>query len=105
MFFRTVYDSDGHKMFMEKLDESIQQHDKEIEKMCNFHYQGFIESVNELLNVKGDTHKLKVRYLVHDVKYVWRFCSYKDKDFAYMNLKCLGPVSVDYKCKIDLFCI
>ena len=61
--FRTVYDSDGHKMFMEKLEESIQQHDKEIEKMCNFHYQGFIESVNELLNVKGDTKKLKVQYV------------------------------------------
>ena len=56
---------------MEKLDESIQHHDKEIEKMCNFHYQGFIESVNELLNVKGDTHKLKVRYLImHDTTYV-----------------------------------
>ena len=59
--FRTVYDSDGHKVFMEKLEESILQHDKEIEKMCNFHYQGFIESVNELLNVKGDTKKLKVQ--------------------------------------------
>ena len=63
IYFRTVYDSDGHKMFMQKLDESITQHDKEIEKMCNFHYQGFIESVNELLNVKGDTHKLKVHIL------------------------------------------
>ncbi|XP_028391174.1 exocyst complex component 6B-like [Dendronephthya gigantea] len=57
---KTVYDSDGHKLFMQKLDESITHHDKEIEKMCNFHYQGFIESVNELLNVKGDTHKLKL---------------------------------------------
>ena len=64
MFFssRTVYDSDGHVAFMEKLDESILSHDKEIEKMCNFHYQGFIESVNELLNVKGDTYKLKVLF-------------------------------------------
>lgn len=57
---KTVYDSDGHKPFMETLEESILSHDKEIEKMCNFHYQGFIESVNELLNVKGDTHKLKL---------------------------------------------
>lgn len=60
-----MYDSNGHKLFTEKLEESIQQHDKEIEKMCNFHYQGFIDSVNELLNVKGDTYKLKVKYNFH----------------------------------------
>ncbi|XP_046851325.1 exocyst complex component 6B-like [Xenia sp. Carnegie-2017] len=56
---KTVYKSEGHEVFMKKLEESIKQHDKEIEKMCNFHYQGFIESINELLNVKGDTYKLK----------------------------------------------
>ena len=68
--FRTVYDSDGHKTFMEKVEESIQHHDKEIEKMCNFHYQGFIESVNELLNVKGDTYKLKVHCLICGITYL-----------------------------------
>ena len=57
---------------MEKLEESIVTHDKEIEKMCNFHYQGFIESVNELLNVKGDTHKLKV----HKLFLLCRFCTF-----------------------------
>ncbi|CAB3998475.1 Hypothetical predicted protein [Paramuricea clavata] len=71
---KTIYDSDGHKMFMEKLDESIQHHDKEIEKMCNFHYQGFIESVNELLNVKGDTYKLKLYVKELDEKFKFSGC-------------------------------
>lgn len=62
-----MYKSEGHEVFMKKLEESIKQHDKEIEKMCNFHYQGFIESINELLNVKGDTYKLKVLYVTFDV--------------------------------------
>ena len=29
--------------------------------MCNFHYQGFIDSINELLQVKSQAAKLKVR--------------------------------------------
>ena len=36
-------------------------HEKDIERMCNKNYQGFIESVSELLKVKSDALKLKVR--------------------------------------------
>lgn len=45
---------------MDKLEERIRVHDKDIERMCNYHYQGFIESVNELLKVRGEARKLKV---------------------------------------------
>ena len=45
---------------MDKLEERIRVHDKDIERMCNYHYQGFIESVNELLKVRGEVRKLKV---------------------------------------------
>lgn len=37
--FRSVYEGEGHEAFVKQLDERIQQHDKEIEKLCNFHYQ------------------------------------------------------------------
>ena len=45
---------------MEKLDERIKSHDKEIEKMCNHHYQGFIDSIRELLKVRTQAQQLNV---------------------------------------------
>ena len=45
---------------MESLAVRIRGHEKDIERMCNKNYQGFIESVSELLRVKSDAHKLKV---------------------------------------------
>ena len=60
MVLRAVYDGEQHNEFMDKLDERIRFHDKDIERMCNYHYQGFIESVNELLKVRGEARKLKV---------------------------------------------
>lgn len=56
---RAVYDGEQHTEFMDKLEERIRVHDKEIERMCNYHYQGFIESVNELLKVRGEARKLR----------------------------------------------
>lgn len=55
-----MYDGKQHTEFMDKLEERIRVHDRDIERMCNYHYQGFIESVNELLKVRGEARKLKV---------------------------------------------
>ncbi|XP_068610358.1 exocyst complex component 6 [Brachionichthys hirsutus] len=57
---RSIYDdqSNAHKRFMEKLDVRIKNHDREIEKMCNFHHQGFVDAITELLKVRADAEKL-----------------------------------------------
>uniref|UniRef100_A0A3P9A9M5 Exocyst complex component n=2 Tax=Esox lucius TaxID=8010 RepID=A0A3P9A9M5_ESOLU len=57
---RSVYDDqpNAHKRFMEKLDIRIRNHDREIEKMCNFHHQGFVDAITELLKVRADAEKL-----------------------------------------------
>ncbi|MGH0118602.1 UNVERIFIED_CONTAM: hypothetical protein FKN15_050111 [Acipenser sinensis] len=59
---RSVYDDqpNAHKRFMEKLDSRIRNHDREIEKMCNFHHQGFVDAITELLKVRADAEKLMV---------------------------------------------
>lgn len=59
--FRSVYDGQEHGLFMEKLDARIRNHDRDIEKMCNHHFQGFVDSITELLKVRGEAQKLKVR--------------------------------------------
>uniref|UniRef100_A0A8C5TZC7 Exocyst complex component n=1 Tax=Malurus cyaneus samueli TaxID=2593467 RepID=A0A8C5TZC7_9PASS len=59
----SVYDDqpNAHQKFMEKLDACIRNHDREIEKMCNFHHQGFVDAITELLKVRADAEKLKVQ--------------------------------------------
>ncbi|KAF0286646.1 Exocyst complex component 6B [Amphibalanus amphitrite] len=47
--FRTIYTKEEQEQFMQELDERTREHDKNIERMCNFHYQGFIDSIRELL--------------------------------------------------------
>lgn len=56
--FRSVYEGEGHEAFVQQLDDRIKQHDKEIEKLCNFHYQGFIDSIRELLQVRSHAEEL-----------------------------------------------
>ncbi|XP_065104847.1 exocyst complex component 6B isoform X1 [Paramisgurnus dabryanus] len=58
---RSVYDGQEHGLFMDKLEGRIRNHDREIEKMCNHHFQGFVDSITELLKVRGEAQKLKVQ--------------------------------------------
>ena len=55
-----MYEGGNPDEFMDRLDARIKQHDREIEHMCNYHYQGFIESVRSLLLVRSEVEKLKV---------------------------------------------
>ena len=55
-----MYAGDELLKFKDRLDGHIRGHDKEIERMCNYHYQGFIDSIRELLKVRTDAAKLKV---------------------------------------------
>ena len=57
--FRGVYESGQHELFLGRLEERIKRHDKDIEKMCSHHYQGFIESVRDLLRVRSQATQLK----------------------------------------------
>nr|XP_037862217.1 exocyst complex component 6B isoform X5 [Chlorocebus sabaeus] len=76
---------------MEKLETRIRNHDREIEKMCNFHYQGFVDSITELLKVRGEAQKLKNqvtdtnRKLQHEGKEVRPVYLLK-KSFCFMPL-------------------
>eukprot|EP00048_Salpingoeca_helianthica_P002068 m.54286 g.54286 ORF g.54286 m.54286 type:complete len:766 (+) comp11885_c0_seq3:1210-3507(+) len=60
---RAVYDSeDGgavQSTFLEGLDSYTKRMDTEIERMCNKYYQGFIDSIEELLQVRPGASKLK----------------------------------------------
>ncbi|TKS90269.1 Exocyst complex component 6 [Collichthys lucidus] len=66
---RSIYDDqpNAHKRFMEKLDARIRNHDREIEKMCNFHHQGFVDAITELLKVRADAEKLMVTAQTEEV--------------------------------------
>jgi len=57
--FRGVYESGEHQLFLERLEERIRRHDRDIEKMCSHHYQGFIDSVRDLLRVRSEAVALR----------------------------------------------
>ncbi|XP_011143381.1 exocyst complex component 6B isoform X1 [Harpegnathos saltator] len=66
LVFRAIYDGHEHQKFMEKLDDRIKAHDKDIERMCNHHYQGFIDSIRELLQVRSQAQQLNADILELD---------------------------------------
>uniref|UniRef100_A0A668UST0 Exocyst complex component EXOC6/Sec15 N-terminal domain-containing protein n=1 Tax=Oreochromis aureus TaxID=47969 RepID=A0A668UST0_OREAU len=85
---RSVYDGQEHGLFMEKLDARIRNHDREIEKMCNHHFQGFVDSITELLKVRGEAQKLKSqvtetnRHLQENGKEELRQCRVQQRNIA-----------------------
>ncbi len=56
--FRAIYESGCQETFLALLERQIGERDAEIEKMCNHHYQGFISSVRDLLQVRADAARL-----------------------------------------------
>lgn len=64
-FFRTIYHHNEQEAFQKKLESRVTLQDKEIEKMCNKHYQGFIDAVNELLQVQEQADSVKVCCLLN----------------------------------------
>ncbi|XP_011498453.1 PREDICTED: exocyst complex component 6B [Ceratosolen solmsi marchali] len=63
LVIRAIYDGNEHQKFMEKLDDRVKSHDKDIERMCNHHYQGFIDSIRELLQVRSQAQQLNTEIL------------------------------------------
>lgn len=63
IYSRTIYHDNEHEKFLHKLQSRIKLQDKEIEKMCHWQYQGFIDAVRELLQVRGQANSVKVRCL------------------------------------------
>lgn len=56
--FRSILESNSYDALSEQLDTRIRSHDKDIERICNLYYQGFIESIRELLHVRTQTKRL-----------------------------------------------
>jgi len=63
---RTLSDSSEHAAFLDKLSSRISEHDKEIQRMCNHHYHGFIDSIQSLLTVREEADNLKSRVTAID---------------------------------------
>lgn len=55
LFSRT---GNNTKQIGDQLEQRIRSHDKEIERICNLYYQGFIDSIQELLQVRTQAQQL-----------------------------------------------
>lgn len=56
--FRSILESNSYDALSEQLESRIRSHDKDIERICNLYYQGFIESIRELLHVRTQAKNL-----------------------------------------------
>ncbi|XP_055677115.1 exocyst complex component 6 [Lutzomyia longipalpis] len=56
--FRSILEGTDQASLCEQIDARIRNHDKDIERICNIYYQGFIESIRELLQVRTQTKNL-----------------------------------------------
>ncbi|WKX95838.1 hypothetical protein Q1695_012353 [Nippostrongylus brasiliensis] len=52
LVLRAIYDCGDVRKFSRALEHRIHQYDKNIQKVCSFHYQGFVDSMKELLLLK-----------------------------------------------------
>lgn len=57
--FRSILEgTSGYDTLSEQLESRIRSHDKDIERICNLYYQGFIDSIRELLQVRSQAKNL-----------------------------------------------
>lgn len=65
-FRQILENSTSYDKVLDQLENRIKTHDKDIEKICNLYYQGFIESTKELLQVKTQAKVLNDQILMLD---------------------------------------
>lgn len=56
--FRSILENDSNDILSDQIETRIRAHDKDIERICNLYYQGFIDSIRELLHVRTQANNL-----------------------------------------------
>lgn len=64
--FRSILEGNSYDVLSDQLENRIRSHDKDIERICNLYYQGFIESIRELLHVRSQAKNLNEEVLSLD---------------------------------------
>uniref|UniRef100_A0A1A9UZY9 Exocyst complex component n=1 Tax=Glossina austeni TaxID=7395 RepID=A0A1A9UZY9_GLOAU len=64
--FRSILEGENTDAISEQLEMRVRSHDKEIERICNLSYQGFIDSIQELLQVRTQAQQLALEVQTMD---------------------------------------
>ncbi|CDW53146.1 exocyst complex component 6 [Trichuris trichiura] len=70
---RALYEKGDVQSFMKALEKRIRQYDREIEKLCNFHYPDFVHAVQDLVALRKECADLKSE--VADADHYLQECS------------------------------
>ena len=57
---RAIYDGGNVDRFVSALQQKIRHYDRDIERLCSFHFNGFIEAVQEVLTLREQCRSLRV---------------------------------------------
>ena len=61
--FRAIYEGGAQEEFLQRLEKRIEEHDTEIEKMCNHHYQVSSLKITYINIAKSITFASSMMYL------------------------------------------
>lgn len=61
---RAIYDTGDVHKFSRALEKRITHYDKNILRVCTYHYQGFLDSIKQLSNLKEKCNEIKVNFMV-----------------------------------------
>ncbi|CAI4223927.1 unnamed protein product [Auanema sp. JU1783] len=69
LVLRAIYDCGDVNKFTRALEHRIQQYNKNIERVCTFHYKEFVESMKVLLELRKQCDDIKVSddYVMNDI--------------------------------------
>ncbi len=60
LVLRAIYDCGDVAKFARALDHRIRHYDRDIEKVCSFHYTGFVDAIRQLLQLTARSREIKV---------------------------------------------
>lgn len=68
LVLRAIYDTGDVQSFARALQQRISHYDKNIQKVCSFHYQSFVDAMQELMKLKEQCQDIKEETVAIDAE-------------------------------------
>ncbi|CAI5453981.1 unnamed protein product [Caenorhabditis angaria] len=98
LVLRAIYDTGDVQKFARALQQRISHYDKNIQKVCSFHYQSFVDAMQELMSLKEQCQMIKKDSLSIDEEVQEaseRLCQKKQEIVRYRKLMKNAKTAMD----------
>ncbi|CAL2051197.1 unnamed protein product [Caenorhabditis brenneri] len=98
LVLRAIYDTGDVQQFARALQQRISHYDKNIQKVCSFHYQSFVDAMQELMKLKEQCQDIKDETVAIDAEIQQisqRLCQKKQEIVRYRKLMKNAKTAMD----------